>query len=198
MSSVTNVCVRVSLWYYFPSPTYLPPSHSPFILSLPHSSTPPSHPPLSLPPGYCAKCEESVIGMESGCLAAGNIYHTYCFSCSRCCECMPTNYLNPPSLQQLYTQWRLTILCPLISPRSHTNSHTINSCRTPAASLVSIQFCCTIYPILSLNISRPAVRHPQSVSASGQVVSCRFFLFPWSYVGPSYVGPSYVGPPYEI
>lgn len=34
--------------------------------------------------GYCARCKKAVFGVESGLVALDNIYHTECFSCSRC------------------------------------------------------------------------------------------------------------------
>lgn len=36
--------------------------------------------------GYCAGCRKPVIGIDSGCMALGNIYHLKCFTCSKCGE----------------------------------------------------------------------------------------------------------------
>jgi hypothetical protein len=34
--------------------------------------------------GYCHKCDEAIVGEETGCLALGKVYHTLCLTCSHC------------------------------------------------------------------------------------------------------------------
>lgn len=36
--------------------------------------------------GYCIACGEEIIGAENGCEALGKVYHSSCFTCSRCGE----------------------------------------------------------------------------------------------------------------
>ena len=37
--------------------------------------------------GYCASCNEPVIGMKNGCAALEKVYHVKCFNCSKCGKC---------------------------------------------------------------------------------------------------------------